>query len=497
MAARDRRGLQLRARTIALTEAQGASDREAGSWAEMFRGRYAAYTFILNLGMTLFAINMFVVTTIMPTVVRDLGGLSYYAWSFSLFAVGAIVGSASAGPLRDAFGARRAYAGAGLVLAVGLTGAALAHDMPTLVFWRLVQGVGGGAVASQAYGLVAVAFPARLRGRALGLISSTWGVATLGGPGFGGVFAEFNLWRGAFWSLVPLTILFVLLAWRYVADTEAHGRLSRIPYGRLLMLGASVLLFSLTSLTEDNVLRAALIVASLALAALAFIRDTRAERNMFPRRAMVVFTELGAAYWILFLVSIVITFITTFTPFYLQVLHGVTPFAAGYLTAIQSLTWTVTAVVIATLHQRWEIHCIVTGLALVLASSVAFALWVVPGPVAAISVALFVSGIAIGLLNNPSIQRAIAAASGADKHIAGTSVQTIRTIGVSFGAAISGLAAAAAGLTDSSGPAEVAVAMQAVYTVNVGFALLAVALVVPLIAGHRRSERRLAGTAAD
>ena len=124
------------------------AQQAVGRWSEVFSGRYGAYTLVLNLGTGLFAINQFVVATLMPTIVADLGGVGYYAWAFSLFAVGSIVGAASAGPLREAFGAKRAYLGAGLVLGAGLAGAALATDMPTLVAWRLVQGIGGGAVAS-------------------------------------------------------------------------------------------------------------------------------------------------------------------------------------------------------------------------------------------------------------------------------------------------------------------------------------------------------------
>ena len=93
------------------------TDQPEARWVEIFTGRMGVYTFVLALGMTLFASNQFVVATIMPTVVADLGGLDFYTWAFSLFAMGAIMGAASAGPLREALGVRMAYAGAGLMLA--------------------------------------------------------------------------------------------------------------------------------------------------------------------------------------------------------------------------------------------------------------------------------------------------------------------------------------------------------------------------------------------
>jgi len=476
-----------------LTPANGKADQPTGSWGEVFSGRLGLYTFVLNLGMMLYAINQFVVATIMPTVVTDLGGVDYYTWAFSLFAVGAIIGSASAGPVRNAIGVRRSYAGAGLVLGIGLAGAALASDMPTLVGFRLIQGIGGGAVASQAYGLVAVIFPVHLRGRVLTVVSTIWGVATVGGPGFGAIFAESGLWRGAFWSLVPLTLIFALLAWRYIESGRGHGRLSDIPYWRLALLGLAILLLSATSLGIAPWLRGGLIVASAALVALAFWRDARAEHTMFPRRATALFTELGAAYWIIMLISIVLAFVNTYTTYYLQVLHGVPPFAAGYLFAIQSLMWTVGALMVAGLRGPWETASIVAGLFLILLSSITVALTVESGPVAVIAVALAVNGMAIGFINNPAIQRAIAAAPEAEKHVAGTSVQTIRNIGISFGAALSGMVAASSGLSDEAGRAAVAGAMSWVYGVNVLFAMLALIMAVPLIASRRGRRPRPEG----
>jgi len=308
-----------------VAEQGGSTQQETGSWAEVCTGQYGIYTLALCLGMLLFAINQFVVATVMPSMVADLGGAGYYTWVFSPFAVGAVVGAASAGQLRTAFGARNAYAGAGLLLGIGLAGSALATDMPTLVAWRLFQGIGGGAIASHAYGLVATIYPERLRGRVLSVISTIWGLATVAGSGYGAVFAEAGLWRGAFWSPVPLTVGFALFA-------------------------LAVLLLSATSLTREVWLQAPLVIASISLAAIAFFRDARAERNMFPREISSMTTELGASYGIYFLVSIVIAFVGTYTTFYLQVLHGVAPLTAGYIFAVQSFTWTVGALFAASLR---------------------------------------------------------------------------------------------------------------------------------------------------
>lgn len=461
-----------------------------GRWRDILSGRLGIYTLLLNLGMMLFAVNQFVVTTILPTVVADFGGVRYYAWTFSLFSLGAIIGAASAGPMRQAVGDRSAFVGAAGVLGAGLVGAALANDMLGLVGWRLVQGIGGGALASQTYGLVAVTYPEHLRGRVLALVSTTWGVATLLGPGFGGVFAELGSWRGAFWGLVPLAVLAAVLAWRTVPAFEGRGKVSSVPFLRLGLLASSVLFVSATSQVDALWARSLLIAASIAIAVSAFRRDARAETSMFPRQVTAIRTELGAAYWILLLFSVLITFVNIYSPLYLQVLHKVTPLVAGYLAAILSTSWTLSAVVVATWRGTAETASIVGGLVLIVVGATGLAFTVVSGPVWVIASFMAVVGFGVGFMNNPVIQHAIRAAPDADRHIAGTAVQTIRTLGISFGAAAAGMIAAAAGLvTDDVPGATVAHVMRWVYGTNVVIAALTLIAVVPLLAGGRQRSK--------
>lgn len=454
-------------------------------WSELLTGRYGTYTVVLNLGITLFGINQFVVATVMPTVIADLSGVGYYTWAFSLFSVGAILGAAGAGPLRAALGARRAYVNAGLVLAIGLVISAAATGMPTLVAGRLLQGMGGGAIAALAYSLVASVFPEHLRSRELMIVSSIWGIATVAGPGVGALFAAPGIWRGAFWSLAACSVVFSVMAWFVVENERSHGRLSRMPFVRLFLLALSVLLMSMTSLTSSIFIQAVLTLAALAAAAQAFRRDARAFDNIFPRKMTEISTELGATYWIFFLVSVVLAFTNTYTTFYLQKLHDITPFVAGYLFCLQSLTWTISAVFVADLRPALLPPAILAGVGLVLGASVVVAVIVDTGPVWLIALALIVSGAGMGILNNPAIQQIMAAAPPKERGIAGASVTAIRNIGISFGAAASGMVAASAGLTDTASRETIAYAMHWVFAANVLFGLAALWISVRLIGRTR------------
>lgn len=473
-----------------MTQPVGSEPEPTGSWAEIFTGRNGLYTLILNLGMLLFAINQFVVATVMPTVVADLGGVAYYTWAFSLFAVGAIIGAGSAGPLREAFGVRPTYAAAGLALAVGLAGAALAADMPTMVGFRLVQGIGGGAVASHAYGLVAAIFPRHLRSRVLTVVSTVWGIATVGGPAYGAIFAEPHLWPWAFWTLAPLAVIFACLAWRYIEGSSGHGQLSRIPYWRLALFSLAVLVLSATSLFENAWIVGVLVIVAVIVTAVAFQRDRRSERRIFPRQTTAIATELGATCWVFFFVSMVMAFVNTYTTFYLQALHGVAPLAAGYLFACQSFMWTAGAFVVASVPLGREPLAIVAGLVLLVIAALGVAFTVEPGPVALIAVFIGLSGVGIGFLNNPAIQHIIAVAPEEESQMAGSSVQAIRNIGIAFGAAAAGMVAGMAGLGDGAPRPIVANAMQWVFGINVMFALAALAIGIAMLLRRRPATVR-------
>lgn len=177
-------------------------------WSELFRGRNAIYALALGGSVALHALNIYIAITIMPSVVADIGGLDYYAWSTTVFVVASILGSALSSRLLQRAGARGAYAVAALVFGAGTIICALAPSMPLLLAGRFVQGFGGGFLYALAYGVIRLVFPEHLWARAIGLISAMWGIATLAGPAIGGVFAEIGAWRAAFWSLIPfITVL--------------------------------------------------------------------------------------------------------------------------------------------------------------------------------------------------------------------------------------------------------------------------------------------------
>ena len=161
-------------------------------------------------GMILHALNTFIVATILPSVVRDIGGLRYFAWSTVLYVVASLLGGAVCARLLQRIGARGAYRLALGGFAAGVVACALAPSMPVLLAGRFVQGLGAGTLSALSFTMVRTLFPSRLWPRALSVVSVAWGVATLLGPAVGGVFAQYGVWRAAFWTVgaaAPLLLL--------------------------------------------------------------------------------------------------------------------------------------------------------------------------------------------------------------------------------------------------------------------------------------------------
>jgi MFS family permease len=133
------------------------------------------------------ATQMLVIAIIMPTIVRDIGGASFYTWAAMLYTIGSIVGGASTAMVWSRLGARRAYTLGSGVFAVGTLCCALAPDIGSLIAARGVQGWAGGLVSGSGMALIASLFDVRLRTRIIAISPSTFTACHLSGPIVGGV----------------------------------------------------------------------------------------------------------------------------------------------------------------------------------------------------------------------------------------------------------------------------------------------------------------------
>ncbi|WP_119458961.1 MFS transporter [Rhodospirillaceae bacterium SYSU D60014] len=459
------------------------------NWIDLLREGRAVYTVILVLGIGLHAIDVFIIATVMPAVVADIGGDAFYAWSTMLYMIASIIGAASGGPLKAALGARKGYSLAGLLFLAGTVGCAISPTMPILLIARVVQGFGGGLLIAQSMALVRELYPQELRTRVLALISGIWGVAALIGPLFGGGFAELGWWRGAFWAGAPIILMFVGLAWWSLPASAPAASIPRFPIRRLVLLGAGVLCVGVTSTIEQPALQIGLLIAAVAMVGKTFRLDAGSANPLFPSNPLSVRSPVGTGYWIFFLLSITHTAIGIFLPLVLQVLHGATPLVAGYFNGVLALSWTAAAFLTSGWRGRGEAAALVGGPCLAVCGLVGLAIGVTDASLTVIALLVAMLGLGIGMCNLHLTASTMALAAPGEESLTASSIPTMRALGIAFGSAIAGLVANSAGLARGISPETVA---SAITWVNATTALAPAAAVLLALRLVRLSRHRAA-----
>ena len=207
--------------------------------------RRSLITAAAMLGMFLAAMDQTVVGTAMPTIIKALGGLALYSWVFAAYQLAFVTTTPIFGRIADLYGRKWIYL-AGILGFIGTSViCGLARSMDQLVLFRLLQGIGGGAVLPIALTIIADLYPVEQRLRIQGIFSGVWGLAAVVGPLLGGFFSDHISWRWIFFINVPVGVLaaaIIMIAF----DDPATAQEGRIDYaGITLLAGAAATLLLL------------------------------------------------------------------------------------------------------------------------------------------------------------------------------------------------------------------------------------------------------------
>ena len=397
------------------------------------------------------AFGAFITATILPSAIAEIGGLPIYAWASTAYAVGSIVGSAGSSVVGLKMGMRRAISLAVGVFVVGAAICASAPSMPVVVGGRALQGLGGGVLIAAAHSLVRELFPEALWQRMLTVISCAWAIPALGGPVVGGVLAGLGHWRAAFWAMAPMALVAGALTWSILPRSETRdARATRVPFGRLTLICASVLGIGSIANTERAWARAALLAAAIASVALMLRLDGRTPTRLFPTGMLSLRSRIGKAFWMVFLLGMSTTPGGVYVPLLVQVLHDVTPAAAGYLYAVQSLSWTTGTLLSARVSPARSRSVIMLGPLLTAAGFAGLFFTIGTGPVAAIAVSLMLIGVGIGTCWAHIGTAILSSARPDEGALTASMIPSTQLFAVALGAALSGVIANAAGLAASA-----------------------------------------------
>jgi EmrB/QacA subfamily drug resistance transporter len=186
------------------------------------------------------ALDVLVVSTALPSIRQQLGAsVEELEWSVNAYSLSFAVLLMTGSTLADKYGRRRLFAGGTLLFIVASAACALSPSIGWLIAARALQGAGAAIIAPVSLAILSAAFPAQQRGKALGIFSSITGLAVLGGPVVGGAVTQGLAWEWIFWLNVPIGLAAIPLILRKIEESYGSRASLDIP-GLALITGAGL-----------------------------------------------------------------------------------------------------------------------------------------------------------------------------------------------------------------------------------------------------------------
>ena len=291
----------------------------------------------LLLVMLLASLDQTIVSTALPTIVGEFGGLEHLSWIVTAYLLTTTIVTPLYGKLGDLFGRKIVLQSAIVLFLVGSALCGQSRSMAQLIVFRALQGLGGGGLIVVAMAAIGDLLSPRERGRYQGVFGGVFGVSTILGPLIGGFFVEQLNWRWIFYVNLPLGLVaLAVIGWAFRAPA-ARGRPRIDIAGAALLAAMLTALVLLTSLGGHGFAwdsPAALGLAAVTLVSLAgFIAAEH--RSAEPILPLVLFTNrvFAISCTVGFIVGLALFGSVTFMPMYLQVVKGIGPIQAGMMFA--------------------------------------------------------------------------------------------------------------------------------------------------------------------
>jgi hypothetical protein len=383
------------------------------------------------------AVQILIAITVLPAVVRQLGGIRLYGLALSAAAIAGIGAAPLAVRLLGRCGARIVVTAAAVVFGCGALGAGLAGQMAVLAAARFFEGAGAAALGAVAISGVAALYEGADRPKVMALTQLAWVIPAVAGPALGSLAVATVGWRWAFTAQLPLLAAAMTLVApglgliRPTADTPG-----RSATGSSLVLLAGVLAV-LAGPAAGGPAGIALAVAGAAVAALATTR-------IMPPGTLVMRPGLPAATMAMFCCAFAFFAVDGFVPLLLTAVDGRSVAAAGVVVTVAVLSWTLGGMIQARLARRgWApARLLAVGAALIAAGIGGTALGLLPGAWLAPYLAWAVGGFGMGLAYTGAWLAVMAAQDGAPSGLAGPLVAD--RLGTALGAGVGGVCVAMA-----------------------------------------------------
>ncbi len=455
-----------------------------------FRSERGPILIALMLTTFLVAIEATVLATAVPSIVEDLGDFPLFPWLFSVYLLAQAVTVPIYSKLADTVGRKPIIlVGIGLFL-LGSILSAFAWSMPALIAFRVIQGLGAGAVMPISITIAGDIYTVAERAKAQGYLAAMWAIASVVGPTLGGLFAQFDAWRGIFLINIPLCLL---AAWMLIRNF--HEKVERTSH-RIDYAGATLLTVALTALllavleggqawewaSAPSV--ALFSVGGLALLIFGFVERRAAEPVLppwvFSRRLLLTISIFSVG------IGATLTGLVSYVPLYLQGSLGVSPLLAGFALATLTLGWPIAASVSGRFYLRIGFrNTMLIGMVIVIVGVAVLAAFSLTPSVLVVAAACFLIGLGFGLGATPSLILAQSSVGWSDRGVVTGANMFSRNVGSAVGVAVFGAIANAIFVRAGAASGDPAVVTAAGSAVFIAAFVAAAATLVAAIAMPR------------
>jgi EmrB/QacA subfamily drug resistance transporter len=287
----------------------------------------------LMTGMLLAALDQTIVSTALPTIVGDLGGLQHLSWVVTAYLLASTASTPLYGKISDLYGRKPVFRFAIVVFLIGSALSGLSTQMWELIGARAIQGLGAGGLMALAFAIIGDVIPPRERGRYQGYFGAVFAVSSVAGPLLGGFFVEHLSWHWIFFINIPLGIIALVVTDRALHGLKHVRREHSIDYlgAVLLVTGVSTLLLGMVNggeagWTSPEII--GLLASGLVLAGTFLWWESHAAEPILPLRLFhnrIFSVSSGIGFSIGFAMFGAIVFL----PLYLQIVRGVSPTQSG------------------------------------------------------------------------------------------------------------------------------------------------------------------------
>jgi EmrB/QacA subfamily drug resistance transporter len=391
-------------------------------------------------GMFMIAIEATIVSTAMPQIAAQLGDLHLYSWVFASFLLAQTATTMVFGKLADIFGRKPVLLVGIAIFLAGSVLCGLAASMPVLIGYRLLQGLGAGAIQPIALTVVGDLYPGHERGRVQGYLSSVWGISSVLGPLAGGLITQHLNWAWVFWINVPVGVvaaaLFLLFLHEKVAPVQRRVDVA----GAVLFTVAVAGL--MTALTECGTSAGnALLAAAVCLVCgVLFVLQERRAADPMVAFGLWARRPIAAANAATLLAGMALIGLTAFLPMYVQGVLNRSALVAGFTLTAMSFGWPVGAMIAARdLFHRYGLRATLLLGGALLPLGAAAMLFLRPGlPPVLAGAGSLVMGLGMGFLSTAAIVLIQGSVGWDERGVATASNVFSRNLGSTFGATVLG-----------------------------------------------------------